>query len=150
MATLFDSSVHLFSVNNDNDVVNQKEYASIIDSLWYATDCTKPDIAYAVGVLSRFTSKPSRDHWQAIEQVMKYLFGTKLHGLFYKKYPAILEGFSDVDWNTLSGDSLFTTSCIFTLGGGAICWKSKKQTIIANSIMEAKLIALGSASEEAN
>ena len=81
---------------------------------------------------------------------MKYLFGTKLHGLFYKKYLAILEGFSDVDWNTLSGDSLFTTGCIFTLGGGAICWKSKKQTIIANSIMEAKLIALGSASEEAN
>ena len=82
------------------------------------TDCTKPDIAYAVGVLSRFTSKPGRDHWQAIEQVMKYLFGTKLLGLFYKKYPAILEGFSDVDWNTLSGDSLFTTGCIFTLGGG--------------------------------
>ena len=55
---------------------------------------------------------------------MKYLYGTKLHGLFYKKYPAVLEGFSDVDWNILSGDSLFTTSNIFSLGGGAICWKS--------------------------
>ena len=81
---------------------------------------------------------------------MKYLYGTKLHGLFYKKYPAVLEGFSDVDWNTLSGDSLFTTSNIFSLGGGAICWKSKKQTIIANSTMEAEFIALASASEEAN
>ena len=54
---------------------------------------------------------------------MKYLFGTKLHGLFYKKYLVVLEGFSDVDWNTLSGDSLSTTSYIFTLGDGAICWK---------------------------
>ena len=65
--TPFDSSVHLFPVNNDNDVVNQKEYASIIGSLRYAINCTRPNIAYAIGVLSRFTSKPSRDYRQAIE-----------------------------------------------------------------------------------
>ena len=65
--TPFDSSVHLFPVNNDNDVVNQKEYASIIGSLRYAINCTRPNIAYAIGVLSRFTSKPSRDHLQAID-----------------------------------------------------------------------------------
>jgi hypothetical protein len=150
VATPFDSSVHLFPVKNDNDIINQKEYASIVGSLRYATDCTRPNIAYAVGVLSRFTSKPSRDHWHAIERVMKYLSVTKTYGLFYKKYPAVLEGFNDADWNTLSGDSLFTTGFIFTLGSGAICWKSKKQTIIANSTMEAELIALTSASEEVN
>ena len=55
--------------------------------------------------------------------------------MFYKKYTVVLEGFSGY---------------IFTLGGGAICWKSKKQTIIANSTMEVKLIALALASEEAN
>ena len=57
VVTPFDSSVHLFPVNNDNDVVNQKEYASIISSLQYAIDYTRLDIAYVVGVLSRFTSK---------------------------------------------------------------------------------------------
>ena len=67
VVTPFDSSVHLFPVNNDNDVVNQKEYASIIGSLRYAINCTRPNIAYAIGVLSRFTSKPSRDYRQAIE-----------------------------------------------------------------------------------
>ena len=80
---------------------------------------------------------------------MRYLIGTKNYGLFYKKYPVVIEGFSDADWNTLSGDSLSTTGYIFTLGSGAICWKSKKQTI-ANSTMEAELITLASASEEAN
>ena len=85
VVTPFDSSVHLFPVNNDNDVVNQKEYASIIDSLRYAINCTRPDIAYAVGVLSKFTSKPSRDYWQAIERVMKYLSGTKSFGFFFIK-----------------------------------------------------------------
>ena len=81
---------------------------------------------------------------------MRYLIGTKSNDLFYKRYPAVIEAFSDADWNTLLGNSLFTTGYIFTLGNGAICWKSKKQTIIANSTMEAKLIVLASASEEAN
>ena len=81
---------------------------------------------------------------------MRYLIGTIRYGLFYKKYPAVIEAFNDADWNTLSSDSLFTTSYIFTLGSSAICWKYKKQTIIANSTMEAELIALALTSEEAN
>ena len=76
VATPFDSSVHLLPVNNDDENFNQKDYTSIIDSLRYATDYTGPDIAYAVGVFSRFTSKPSRDHWLAIERVTRYLIDT--------------------------------------------------------------------------
>ena len=81
---------------------------------------------------------------------MRYLIGTKNYGLFYKKYSTVIEAFSDADWNTLSGDSLFTTGYIFTVRSDAICWKSKKQTIIANSTMKAELIALTLASEKAN
>ena len=62
----------------------------------------------------------------------------------------MIEAFSEADWNTLSGDSLFTAGYIFTLGSSAIYWKSKKQTIIVNSTMEAELIALVLASEEEN
>ena len=57
---------------------------------------------------------------------MRHLIGIKSYGLFYKKYPAMIEVFSDADWNTLSGDSLSTTGYNFTLSSGAICWKSKK------------------------
>ena len=57
---------------------------------------------------------------------MRYLIGTKNYGLFYKKYHAVIETFSDANWNTLLGDSLSTTGYIFTLGSRAICWKSKK------------------------
>ena len=96
-AAPFDSSVHLFLVNNDDGIFNQKDYACIIGSLRYATDCTRPDIAYAVGVLSRFTNKPSRDYWLAIERVIRYLIGTKSYGLFYKKYHVVIEAFSDAD-----------------------------------------------------
>ena len=62
----------------------------------------------------------------------------------------MIEAFSDANWNILSGDFLSTTGYTFILGSGAICWKSKKQTIIANSTMEVELIVLALASEEAN
>ena len=81
-----DPHVRLFPVKNDEDVINQKEYASMIGSLRYATDCTRLDIAYAVGKLSRFTSKPGSAHWLAIERILKYLSGTIKYGLFYNKY----------------------------------------------------------------
>ena len=81
---------------------------------------------------------------------MRYLIGTKNCGLFYKRYPVVLEGFCDADWSTLSGHSYSITGYAFTLGGGDICWRSKKQTIITNSTKEAELIVLASASDEAN
>ena len=122
VCTPFDSHMCLFPTKNDSDVINKKEYASIIGSLRYATDCTRPDIAYAVGVLSRFTSKPNFTHWNAIHRIMRYPKRTLDYGLFYKKYPAVLEGFSDADWSSQSSDSLSNTGYLFTLGGGAICW----------------------------
>ncbi|XP_077224214.1 uncharacterized protein LOC143857657 [Tasmannia lanceolata] len=74
-----------------------------------------------------------------LHSVTKYIAG----------HNAVLEGFSDADWNTLSHDSKATTSYVFTIGGGAVSWRSKKQTIIAQSTMESELIALTSACEEA-
>ena len=54
-------------MNNDDEICNQKDNANIIVSLCSSIDCTRLDIAYAVGVLSKFTSKLSKDHWLAIE-----------------------------------------------------------------------------------
>ncbi|XP_077230109.1 uncharacterized protein LOC143863304 [Tasmannia lanceolata] len=65
------------------------------------------------------------------------------------RFPVVLEGFSDADWNTLSEDSKATIGYVFTIGGGAVSWRSKKQTIIAQSTMKSELIALTSACEEA-
>ena len=59
-------------------------------------------------------------YWLAIERVIRYLIDTKSYGILYKKYPVVIETFSDANWNTLLGDSLSTTSYIFTLGSDAI------------------------------
>ncbi|XP_071710976.1 secreted RxLR effector protein 161-like [Rutidosis leptorrhynchoides] len=146
--TPFDLSVKLFK--NTGDSVRQFDYVSIIGSLRYPTDCTRPDIAYVVGLLCRFTSRPGIEHWHAIERVMRYLKRTMNLGLHYNKFPTVLEGYSDADWNKLSDDSKATSGYIFNIVGGAISWKSKKQTILAQSTMESELIALATASEEAS
>ena len=61
---------------------------------------------------------------------MRYLIGTKSYGLFYKKYPVVIEAFSDANWNTLSSDSLSTTDYIFTLGSGAVGNLKVKQLLL--------------------
>ncbi|XP_058760362.1 secreted RxLR effector protein 161-like [Vicia villosa] len=99
---------------------------------------------------TRFTSRPSNEHWKAIERVMRYLKMTLDLGLHYKKFPDVLEGHSDADWNTLSDDSKATSGYIFSIAGGAVSWKSKKQTMLAQSTTESEMIELAIASEEAS
>ncbi|KEH29716.1 Ty1/Copia polyprotein/retrotransposon, putative [Medicago truncatula] len=73
-------------VHNTEYGVRQTEYVSIIDSLRYATDCTSLDIAYVVGLLCKFTSRLSNEHWHALEIVMRYLKRTVTLGLHYQRY----------------------------------------------------------------
>lgn len=61
-----------------------KPYASLIGSLIYAQYCTRPDITFALGILSRFQSNPSHEHWVA-GKILRYLQGTKTHMLVYRK-----------------------------------------------------------------
>jgi len=78
-------------------------YASAVGSLMYAMVCTRPDIAHVVGVLSRFMSKPRKDHWIVVKQIFRYLCGTSDYGLCYQGRPGLdrvldIYGFVDADW----------------------------------------------------
>ncbi|RVW98791.1 Retrovirus-related Pol polyprotein from transposon TNT 1-94 [Vitis vinifera] len=145
--TPFDSSIKL--EKNDSRSVAQLEYASAIGSLMYAAQCTRADISFAVSKLSRFTSNPSVEHWEAIGRVLGYLRNTKELSLQYSEFPAIIEEYSDASWISSVGDNLSTTGWVFTLGGGAVSWGSKKQTCISHSTMEAEFIALAANGKEA-
>ncbi|KAL9267555.1 Retrovirus-related Pol polyprotein from transposon TNT 1-94-like protein [Drosera capensis] len=72
-------------------------YSSIVDSLMYVLVCTRPNIAHAVGVVSRYTSNPGRKHWNTLKWVMRYLRGTSSLKLsFGSDYP-FLFGYTDSD-----------------------------------------------------
>ncbi|KAL0342471.1 UNVERIFIED_CONTAM: Retrovirus-related Pol polyprotein from transposon TNT 1-94 [Sesamum calycinum] len=145
--TPVDLNLHL--AKNKDEPECQIEYSRIIGSLMYIMNCTRPDIAYAVNKLSRFTSNPSKDHWKGLIRVLRYLKYTSNYGLHYTRYPAVLEGYSDANWISDSKDTKSTSGYVFTIGGGAVSWKSSKQTCIARSTMESEFIALDKAGEEA-
>ena len=145
--TPYDVTNKLFE--NTGRAVSQLDYASVIGSLMYAMHCTRPDIAFAVCKLSRFTHNPSSEHWRGITRVLGYLKRTKTYALYYNKYPSVLEGYCDASWITSVNDNKSTSGWIFTLGGGAVSWASKKQTCITHSTMESEFIALAAAGKEA-
>ncbi|GJW25587.1 luminal binding protein [Tanacetum coccineum] len=73
----------------------QNKYAKVIGNFMYAMTCTRPDIAYAVGRLSRHTSSPVKEHWDAVNRVFRYLKKTTDYGLEYSGDPSVLEGYTD-------------------------------------------------------
>nr|KAJ0212594.1 hypothetical protein LSAT_V11C400219000 [Lactuca sativa] len=147
VSTPIDPSLKLLP--NKGSPVSQLEYSRDIGCLMYAMISTRPDIAYDVGRLSRYTSNPSSHHWQAVSRVFKYLKGTMNYGLTYSGYPSVLEGYSDASWINNLEDHSSTSGWVFLLGGGAISWASKKQTCITNSTMESEFVALSVVGKEA-
>ena len=85
VSTLYDPSLQL--KKNIEHSVAQREYAQIIGSLMYLMNCTRPDIPYAVGRLSRYTQGLNQDHWTIVRRVIKYLRGTINYGLCYSGFP---------------------------------------------------------------
>lgn len=118
----------------------------MVGGLLYIAMATRPDIAYAVGVVSRYSSKPTEAHLTAIKRILRYLKGTINLALKYSDEPDSLIGYSDADW---AGNLDSTTGNLFLLGGGAVSWLSKKQPVVALSTSEAEYVALSSAAQEA-
>ena len=95
MSTPYDLSIHL--KKNRGSPVAQSEYAKIIGSVMFLMNCTRPDIAYAVSRLSRYTDNPAYEHWNALTRLLRYLKGTMNLGLTYTGRPTVLEGYCDAN-----------------------------------------------------
>ncbi|XP_040999737.1 secreted RxLR effector protein 161-like [Juglans microcarpa x Juglans regia] len=117
-------------------------YASVVWSLIYAQICTRPDISFAVGMLGRYQSNPGMSHWKAAKRVLRYLQGTKDDQLTFRRTDILeVTGYSDSDFAGCSDSRKSTSGYVFLLAGGAISWRSMKQTITASSTMEAEFVA---------
>ncbi|CAM8880620.1 unnamed protein product [Rhodiola kirilowii] len=113
-------------------------YASAIGSLMYAQVCTRPDIAYIVGMLGRYVSNPGVDHWIAVKRVMMYLKRTRGYMLTYRKSDRLeIVGYSDSDFAGCQDSRRSTSGYIYLLAGEAISWRSARQSLITSSTMAA-------------
>lgn len=108
----------------------------------YFSNCTRPDMVHAIGMLSKYTNNPNIEHWNALKRVFRYLKGIINYGIQYFGFPLVLEGLSDGNWILDSDETKTTRVYVFTLGGSVVAWKSVKQIIISQSTMKLEFIAL--------
>ena len=129
---------------------NQVNYQSMVGSLLYASIATRPDLAQAVGAISKFNSCPTEAHLNAVKRIFRYLKGTiNLCIKYEKSADNCLVGFSDAYWAGDMTDRHSTTWNLFMMSGAAIDWLSKKQPVVALSTTEAQYVALSAATQEA-
>ena len=120
-------------------------YQLMIGSLMYAMTATRPDIAYAMRVLSRYNYDPSNEHMVACKRVFRYLNGTKDWRL---RLGGALEGenalrfYIDSDYAGCPDDYKSTSGLVITFGG-AVDWRSRKQKSNAQSTTDAEYYAFG-------
>lgn len=117
-------------------------YKEAVGSLLYLSITTRPDISYAVGIVSRYTDKPLKGHVEMVKRIFRYLKGTTNYGLKYGKLDEeVLRVYSDADY---AGDMLTrrsTSGYLISLGSSCICWGSERQRLVALSTTESEYIA---------
>jgi hypothetical protein len=134
----------------ERERMNQIPYASAVGSIMYAMLCTRPDIAHAVSLTSRYQSDPGMEHWTAVKNILKYLKRTKDMFLCYGgDQELVVTSYTDASWNTDPDDSKSQSGYVFILNGAAVSWMSSKQCTVAKSSTESEYIAASEASSEA-
>jgi Reverse transcriptase (RNA-dependent DNA polymerase) len=116
------------SKNSRSNPVDQTKYRSIVGSLRYLLH-TRPDLAYSVGIVSRFMENPKAEHMAAVKHILRYVKGTITLGCCYRRSPKEernFVGYSDSDMVGDVDDRKSTTGVIYFLGENAVSWFSRK------------------------
>ncbi|GJU98245.1 putative RNA-directed DNA polymerase [Tanacetum coccineum] len=136
--------------NDELDKMSRVPYASAIGSIMYAMTCTRPNVSFALSMVSRHQQNPGEGHWTVVKNILKYLRNTKDRFLVYGREKELrVNGYCDASWQIDKDYSKSQFGWVFLLNGGAVTWKSSKQDIVADSTCESKYIAACEASKEA-
>ena len=151
VSTPMESGKRFQSSQDNEELFDINAYQQAIGCLTYLSTATRPDIAVAVNILSRFMSKPNKEHWSGVKRIFRYLKGTLDFGLKFSMNEgnAELIGFSDADWAGDLNTRHSTSGYIFQIGSSTVSWCSKKQATVAKSTTEAEYVALALATQEA-
>jgi hypothetical protein len=125
-------------------------FQQLVGLLLFLQVCSRPDISFAILLLSQHCSSPEPRHLAATKQVLRYLRGTRSYRLHYggENQHLPLSRLSDADWAGDKKDRASISGFVWSLGGGPISWSAKKQNCITLSTTEAEYIALMRAIQE--
>jgi hypothetical protein len=158
-------------VKEGEPLPEDNQYCSIVGSLLYLSVNTRPDISYAVGVLSRFMNAPTEQHLKAAKHVLRYLSKYPTLGLFYDvtsginplsiskaleqpmPFKSSIAGFHfrvyvDADFAGDTDTRKSTSGMFIAWGVHPIMWGSKLQSIVTTSTTEAEFIAAATGAKE--
>lgn len=124
--------------DSDSAPTNKEQYQKLVGKLIYLSH-TRPDIAYAVSVVSQYMQNPSEVHMDAVIRILRYLKYAPGRGLMFCKNNHLnVEGYTDADWAGSLSDRKSTSGYFTFVGGNLVTWRSKKQKVVALSSAEAE------------
>jgi hypothetical protein len=117
---------------------NKERYQRLVGRLMYLTH-TRPDLAYALSVVSQFMHSSSEEHMNVVIRILRYLKASPGKGiLFTKGHNLDIHGYTDADWAGSIQDRRSTSGYFTFVGGNLVTWRSKKQEVVARSSAEAE------------
>ena len=141
VATPMESKLILSPHEDGATELTSAPYRQLIGSVMYLMLCTRPDVSYSVGLLSRFLSSPTDAHWSSAKRLLRYLHGTLHMQLSFRHANHCnIVGYCDADWAS-SSDRKSTSGYVIYVGGNLVSWKSKRQSTVALSSTEAEIVA---------
>ena len=129
---------HGLQIKEGAQLTDRERYQRLVGKLIYLSH-TRPDIVYAVSIVSQFMHQPQHEHLEAALRIVRYLKRTFDHGIMFKKNDHLeIHGYTDADWAGNPVDRRSTSGYFTFVGGNLVTWKSKKQKVVALSSAEAE------------
>ncbi|KAG5871728.1 hypothetical protein JTB14_004746 [Gonioctena quinquepunctata] len=123
-------------------------YREAVGCLMFLAVVSRPDIMFAVSQASLFLSNPKREHWSAVERILRYLKGTQTFGLMYCAEEVNLIAYSDADFAGDLTTRRSTTGYLSIIAGAPVTWLSHLQKCVSRSTTESEYIAASDAAQE--
>src|SRR3954467_11778971 len=120
------------AIAEEGEMMDKIPYALAIGSIMYDMLCTRPDVAHAISLTSRYQSDPGSEHWKTVKNILKYLRRTKYMFLVYEgEQELVAKCYVDDSFDTDPDDSKSQSGYVFLMNGGAVSWRSSKQPVVA-------------------
>ena len=129
---------------DSGDPIDKGQYQRLVGRLIYLSH-TRPDIAYAVSIVSRYMHDPRSQHLNAVHRILRYLKSCPGKGILFSNHGHLrIEGYTDADWAGCLDDRRSTSGYCMFVGGNLVSWRSKRQSVVARSTAEAEFRSMAS------
>ena len=126
-----------------------KPYRPVLGSVMWGQLATRPDLSFAVSLLSRFQADPGIEHWKGLLHVIGYIKNSMDYGLTYSRDADLTPlAYVDADYGGCRETRRSTSGYVFTMAGGAVTWSSKRQATVALSTVEAEYVAMSRCAQQ--